>query len=164
MKIGYDTVATPLGELYVAVDETGVRKVAMTAEEWEAYAAELGGVPRDAEMCSEAVRQLKEYFQGARREFDLPLSVHGTPFRKQVWAALCEIPYGEVRSYGQIAERIGKPKGPRAIGQANRNNPLPILIPCHRVIGKNGDLVGYAGPRTDLKSVLLELEGVLPAK
>lgn len=164
MKIGYDTVATPLGDLYVAVDESGVRKVAMSSAEWEAYAAEQGEVPRDEAMCSEAVRQLKEYFQGERREFDLPLSVHGTPFRKQVWAALCEIPYGETRSYAQIAERIGKPKGPRAIGQANRNNPLPILIPCHRVIGKNGDLVGYAGPRTDLKSVLLELEGVLPAK
>ncbi|TCP52825.1 methylated-DNA-[protein]-cysteine S-methyltransferase [Tumebacillus sp. BK434] len=164
MKISYDTVDTPLGELYVAVDEAGVCKVALSAAEWEAYAAERGGVPRDTVRCSEAVWQLREYFQGERREFDLPLSVHGTPFRQQVWAALCEIPYGEVRSYVQIAERIGKPKGPRAIGQANRHNPLPILIPCHRVIGKNGSLVGYAGPRTDLKSVLLELEGVLPAR
>ncbi|ASS75958.1 cysteine methyltransferase [Tumebacillus algifaecis] len=162
MKIGYDTVSTPFGEIFVALDEAGVRKVALSEADWAAFCAEWGTVTHDPQLCAQAVCQLNEYFRGERRAFDLPLSMHGTPFRKQVWAALCDIPYGEVRSYGQIAEAVGKPKAPRAIGQANRNNPLPILIPCHRVIGKTGALVGYAGPRTDIKTILLQLENALP--
>jgi methylated-DNA-[protein]-cysteine S-methyltransferase len=162
MKIGYDRMSTPLGDIYVVVDEAGVRKVALCEADWKEYSAKLGEVPRDPKLCQEAVKQLREYFQGERREFDLPLSVQGTPFRRQVWEALCSIPYGEVRSYAEIAKQVGKPNGPRAIGQANRANPLPILIPCHRVIGKNGDLTGYAGTRTDIKKELLQLEGAWP--
>jgi methylated-DNA-[protein]-cysteine S-methyltransferase len=162
MKIGYDFLDTPIGRVYVAVDEQGVRKVAMGEEDWQEYRAEFGEAVHDPERCAEAVRQIREYFAGERTKFDLPLSIIGTPFRQQVWRQLQEIPYGEVRSYQDIAVAIGKLKGMRAIGQANRNNPLPILIPCHRVIGKSGDLVGYAGTRTDLKMTLLSLEGALP--
>jgi methylated-DNA-[protein]-cysteine S-methyltransferase len=104
---------------------------------------------------------LDEYFAGNRKQFDLPLSIEGTDFRKKVWKALLTIPYGEVRSYADVAEMIGNPKAVRAVGQANKANQLPIIIPCHRVIGKRGDLVGYAGNRTSFKERLLEAEGVL---
>lgn len=159
--MGYDVYDSPIGRIYVIADEIGVRKVAMTEEEWETDVTELGGVKRNQDLCRVAIRQLDEYFRGERREFDVPLSIEGTEFRKRVWEELRTIPYGEVRSYVDIAKAIGKPKGPRAVGQANRANPLPIFIPCHRVIGKNGDLVGYAGTRTDIKSILLQLEGAL---
>jgi methylated-DNA-[protein]-cysteine S-methyltransferase len=163
MKIGYDVLDTPIGRIYVAVDEQGVRKVALSEEEWEAYRADLDDAVHDPARCAAVLEQIREYFAGERRAFDLPLSIIGTPFRQQVWEQLRHIPYGEVCSYQDIAVAIGNPKAVRAIGQANRNNPLPIVIPCHRVIGKGGDLVGYAGTRTDLKTTLLELEGSLPA-
>ena len=101
--------------------------------------------------------QLTEYFSGARAEFDVPLAPSGTPFQQLVWKELRRIPYGEVRTYGQIAAAIGHPKAARAVGQAANRNPLWILIPCHRVVGKNGNLTGYAGGLT-MKQTLLELE------
>ena len=91
-------------------------------------------------LIKSAAAQLREYFSGRRRQFDLPLAPKGTPFQKKVWAALCEIPYGETRTYGQIAEKVGNPKASRAVGMANHNNPIMIVIPCHRVIGANGSL------------------------
>lgn len=104
-----------------------------------------------------AFEELEEYFLGRRREFDLPLSPDGTEFQKRVWAALREIPYGETRSYSEIAGQVGNPKAVRAVGMANHRNPIAIMIPCHRVIGKNGSLTGYAGG-LDLKERLLKLE------
>jgi methylated-DNA-[protein]-cysteine S-methyltransferase len=108
-------------------------------------------------LLREAERQLRAYFAGELRQFDLPLDPQGTPFQQQVWAALREIPYGEVRSYGQIAAAIGNPKACRAVGMANHRNPLPILIPCHRVCGSDGSLTGYGGG-IERKKWLLELE------
>ena len=110
-------------------------------------------------LLLEAEKQLAEYFAGSRREFDLPLAPQGTAFQRKVWDALTEIPYGETRSYGEIAARIGNPKACRAVGMANNRNPLSILIPCHRVIGADGSLTGYAGgiPK---KLWLLRHEGV----
>lgn len=108
----------------------------------------------------EAVKQLNEYFSGERKTFDLPLDLIGTPFQLSVWSKLTEIPYGETRSYKQIATDIGSPKAVRAIGGANNKNPVPIIIPCHRVIGSNGSLVGYGGG-LEKKQYLLHLEGVL---
>ena len=102
-------------------------------------------------------RELAEYFSGERRAFDLPLSLEGTAFQRADWAALCEIPYGETRSYGQIAARLGNPKACRAVGMANHRNPVAVLVPCHRVVGKNGSLTGYAGG-LDVKEGLLALE------
>lgn len=106
----------------------------------------------------EAWRQLEEYFAGQRREFDLPLSPAGTAFQQKVWAALRAIPYGGTASYGEIAARVGNPQARRAVGMANNRNPLPILIPCHRVLGADGSLTGYAGG-LEVKRFLLALEG-----
>lgn len=109
-------------------------------------------------LLQEAARQLAAYFAGKLRRFELPLRPAGTPFQQRVWAALCEIPYGEVRSYGAIAARIGSPKAARAVGRANHGNPLPIVIPCHRVIGASGALTGYGGG-LPIKEYLLRIEG-----
>lgn len=103
------------------------------------------------------VRELQEYFQGSRRQFTVPLDLRGTPFQLSVWAALSEIPYGQTRTYAQIAQRIGKPRAVRAVGAANGCNPVAIVVPCHRVIGKDGSLVGYSGG-LDIKEDLLQLE------
>ena len=108
-------------------------------------------------LHKEASKQLKEYFNGIRKAFDLPLDLQGTPFQLRVWKALQEIPYGETRSYKNIAVIIESPKAFRAIGHANNQNPIPIIVPCHRVIGINGDLVGYGGG-LDIKKNLLEIE------
>ena len=102
-------------------------------------------------------RQLEEYFAGKRKQFDLPLSLRGTEFQRQVWAALRDIPYGETRSYGQIAQAVGRPKAVRAVGMANHNNPISIIVPCHRVVGADGSLTGYGGGLEN-KKFLLALE------
>lgn len=108
--------------------------------------------------CSKLVKkQLKEYFKGKRQTFDVPISFHGTPFQESVWAELQKIPFGETRSYQQIAEAVGSPRAVRAVGNANNRNPICIIIPCHRVIGKNNQLVGYAGGIVR-KQALLEYE------
>jgi methylated-DNA-[protein]-cysteine S-methyltransferase len=104
-----------------------------------------------------AKQQLSEYFRGARRSFDLPLKPEGTVFRTKCWQALLGIPYGETISYGELARRIGRPKAARAVGQANHDNPIPIFIPCHRVIGTDGSLVGFGGGLS-IKEFLLRLE------
>ena len=111
-------------------------------------------------MALESREELLEYFQGKRKNFDLPLESGGTPFQRRVWAELAAIPYGTVVTYGELARRVGLPKGARAVGQANHRNPLPIFLPCHRVVGANGALTGYAGG-LDLKTQLLRLEGIL---
>lgn len=115
------------------------------------------GLIEDKEHLADIIRQFQEYFRGERRDFIFPLHRIGTHFQRKVWDALLEIPYGETRSYSDIAERIGSPKGQRAVGSANNKNPLGIVVPCHRVIGKNGNLIGYAGG-LGIKTMLLELE------
>lgn len=111
----------------------------------------------ETELLKEAIKQLNEYLDGKRSSFDLQLEPKGTEFQKKVWNALKEIPYGETRNYGEIAKIIGNEKASRAVGMANNKNPIAIIVPCHRVIGANGKLVGYAGG-LDLKGKLLELE------
>ena len=108
-------------------------------------------------LLLEAKKQVLEYFAGLRRGFDLPLAPPGTPFQQKVWQALCAIPYGQTRSYGQIAAQIGNPKAGRAVGGANHRNPISLIQPCHRVIGANGRLTGYGGG-LDKKEALLALE------
>ena len=115
------------------------------------------GIKQETPLINEAYRQLSEYLLGERKRFDLPLNPQGTVFQQQVWKALCDIPYGETRSYKQIAEAIGNPKAVRAVGMANNRNPLLIVVPCHRVIGANGKLVGYAAG-IEKKEFLLKLE------
>lgn len=108
-------------------------------------------------LLERASRQLEEYFAGKRKRFDLPLSLWGTEFQRQVWAALRDIPYGETRSYGQIAQAVGRPKAVRAVGMANHRNPISIIVPCHRVVGADGSLIGYGGGLEN-KKFLLALE------
>lgn len=111
----------------------------------------------ETELINNAGKQLLDYLDGLRTTFDLPLNPNGTVFQKKVWNALCNIPYGETRSYKQVAEAVGNNKASRAVGMANNKNPIMIVIPCHRVIGSNGSLVGYAGG-LDIKEKLLFLE------
>ena len=111
----------------------------------------------DPTPFTEVIRQLDEYFSGQRTEFDLPMNLVGTPFQRTVWAALREIPYGETWSYGQLAERIGRPGAARAVGLANGRNPIGIIVPCHRVVGASGDLTGYGGG-LERKQHLLDFE------
>ena len=114
-------------------------------------------IDRETEVLVRAYTQLQEYFAGERKTFDLPVRLSGTPFQQSVWQALQRIPYGETRSYRDIAEAIGNPKAVRAVGSANNRNPLFIIIPCHRVIGSDGSLVGYGGGLA-MKQFLLDLE------
>lgn len=114
----------------------------------------------ETELSKRTQEQLAQYFAGKRKTFELPVFYRGTPFRQRVWDALCTIPYGQTRSYQDIAGLIGSPKAVRAVGQANHDNPLLILVPCHRVIRKNGDIHGYACGDA-VKEFLLKLEGAL---
>jgi methylated-DNA-[protein]-cysteine S-methyltransferase len=114
-------------------------------------------VPQDDAVLREAMRQLDDYFADARRAFDLPLAARGTAFQRRVWQELGRIPFGETRSYGEVAERLGNPKAMRAVGAANGRNPIAIIVPCHRVIGASGALTGFGGGLAR-KAYLLELE------
>ena len=148
-----DTLETPLGTLTIAVDHGG------RLEAIEFPNRPLQG-QCDPGRCSAVRRQLEEYFRGQRQKFNLPLAPSGTAFQQRVWRALQDIPYGQTESYGDLARRLGKPKASRAVGSANGANPIPIVIPCHRVIASNGGLGGYAGGLA-LKRQLLKLEGAL---
>lgn len=143
-----------------AVYETTMGAMTLTWEEEGLTGLFPGGVP-DMEgrsgFSDRVVCELEEYLAGERKGFDLPLCPRGTPFQKKVWQALQSIPYGQTCSYGEIAAQIGQPRACRAVGMANHRNPILILIPCHRVVGKNGSLTGYAAG-LELKQRLLELE------
>lgn len=145
---------TPLCKVYISESGSGVDGL---------YFGEYDGhcevLEKETNIIQKAFSQLDEYFNGSRISFDLPLDASGTVFQKSVWQALLNIPYGETRSYKEIAEIVGVPKGYRAVGMANNKNPIGIFIPCHRVVGHNGNLVGYAGGLA-LKQFLLELEKV----
>lgn len=142
-------IKTPIGPLTLEADENAVTAIRFGA----------GGAQDASPLLDAAEAQLREYFAGARRTFDLPLAPHGTAFQRRVWAALRTIPYGETRTYGELAAAIDSPNASRAVGMANHRNPIPIIIPCHRVIGANGTLTGYAGG-LEIKRRLLALEGI----
>lgn len=159
MQWVYDSYQAPFGTIHILMDQTGLTRVAMTVDQWNNLNAKLGEIRRDQEYCRQAITELDEYFRGNRRNFSVPLSTQGPPFSEQVWWELLRIPFGETRSYGDIARAIGRPNSCRAVGQANRRNPLPIFIPCHRVIGKDGGLTGYMGKQgLRIKEYLLEME------
>ena len=151
----YCYVDTPVGELLLAGEDDALQVIGFPR----------GSMRREPESdwifnekrLAEARRQLQEYFDGSRTDFDLPLKLTGTEFQVSVLRALQEIPYGETVSYGEIAKRIGRPRAVRAVGAANGRNPLPIVVPCHRVIGSTGDLTGFGGG-LDTKEALLRLE------
>ena len=149
----YTTLTTPIGELLLTADDDG----ALTAVDLPNRHRDTAGLERDDELLAGARRQLTEYFAGERTTFDLPLRPHGAPFQLRVWEALLRIPYGETASYGEVARELGHPTAARAVGAANGRNPLAIVVPCHRVIGSDGTLTGYAGG-LECKRALLDLE------
>ncbi len=161
MILLYAVLPTPIGQLYITTDGSYVTGVFIGDEDFQEWKEKVEkDVVRkdDYPLLMEACLQLQEYFQKKRTSFQLPLFYSGTKFQQSVWSELQKIPYGETRSYQFIAEKIGNKKAVRAVGQANRANHIPIIIPCHRVIGKNGKLTGYAGSRTEIKEYLLKLE------
>lgn len=144
-------IDTPLGNMSLTADETGICGL-------DLHGSEAADIPvKETAVLKTAKIQLEEYFLGKRKEFDVPLSLEGTKFQVSVWNALCTIPYGELRSYKQIAELVNCPKGFRAVGMANHVNPVSIIVPCHRVVGSDGSMTGYGGG-LDMKKYLLELE------
>lgn len=167
-KVYYSEVDTEIGILTVAKTDNGVCWINFGSNEdtlyqlkaWTKRWLNTDQLTKSDNELSEVKNQLIDYFTGKRKVFDLSLDIYGTSFQKLVWENLLNIPYGEVRSYKDIAAIINSPKSVRAVGGANQNNPLPIIMPCHRVIGSNGNLVGYAGG-IDVKRSLLELEGYI---
>ena len=149
--MGRETRTLPIGQLTVEDNGRAVTRIEFTGP------ADAGSDAPSA-LTRRAFEQLEAYCAGQLRTFDLPLEPQGTAFQKRVWAALCEIPYGQTRSYGEIARAVGCPGGARAVGMANNRNRIVIAIPCHRVIGANGALVGYSDG-LDVKAALLTLEG-----
>ena len=153
----YCYLQTPIGPLLIAGEPDAVRRIEFP-QNGEARRQPSGNwTETKGGVVGEAARQLKEYFAMQRTEFDLPLAPGGTEFQRAVWHQLQGIPYGETIAYGELARRVGNPKASRAVGAANGSNPIPIVIPCHRVIGSNGKLTGFGGG-LPIKKVLLSLE------
>jgi methylated-DNA-[protein]-cysteine S-methyltransferase len=155
-RVCYTHLTSPLGKLLLLSDGEKLTGIQFPGHQPKTLPAHW---KRDAAPFGEVVSQLRAYFAGELSDFDLPLAMQGSPFERKVWSALCKIPYGKTVSYGHIASKIGQPKACRAVGLANGKNPIPIIVPCHRVIGANGSLTGYGGG-LDLKRKLLRLEGV----
>jgi methylated-DNA-[protein]-cysteine S-methyltransferase len=153
----FDRFHSPIGALTVAADEHGVRHILFAENRHGAKGREHW--QHDPDAVAEPRRQLLEYLRGERRQFELTLAPIGTDFQLQVWHMLAQIPFGATWSYRQVAERIGRPTATRAVGAANGRNPLPIVLPCHRVIGNNGALTGFGGG-LPTKAALLRLEGI----
>jgi methylated-DNA-[protein]-cysteine S-methyltransferase len=155
MRLSYTYLESPIGILLLAGDASGLQQVLFSTDRRPA-----GPDPawqEDASALNEVARQVKAYFAGELEDFELSLSPQGTPFQQKVWSELQKIPYGETISYGELARRIGNANASRAVGLANGSNPIPIVIPCHRVIGSNGKLTGYGGG-LPIKEKLLALE------
>ena len=151
--MNYAYLETPIGTLLIAGDDA-LRIISFPNKSFQ---PDPSWTESKKGVVGEAIRQLKEYFAGKRSDFDLPVAPDGTPFQKKVWGQLQEIPYGATISYGELAKRVGNPQASRAVGAANGQNPIPIVIPCHRVIGANGKLTGFGGG-LPTKEALLGLE------
>jgi methylated-DNA-[protein]-cysteine S-methyltransferase len=159
MTIFYQKLETVMGTIHMAADEHNLLAVTYASGNWERIKKSLGQVQEQGnEITRKTITQLQEYLEKKRTQFDIPMTFTGTDFQKQTWQALLTIPYGETCSYSEQAERISRPKAVRAVGGANGLNPIGIIVPCHRVIGKSGNLTGYAGG-LKVKEFLLRLEG-----
>ena len=160
MTVFFRHIDSPIGRLLIAADDDGIRAVEFP-ENRHPVRREGEWREGDHPLLDEAARQLGEYFAGERRGFDLPLAPRGTEFQRKVWLALRGIPFGQTWSYAQLAKSIDNMQAMRAVGAANGRNPIPIIVPCHRVIGANGTLTGFGGG-LPTKEFLLRLEGALP--
>ncbi len=163
--VSVTAVDTPVGKLWVAVSEKGVVRLALPtsaqqARFWAWIARHYPEAKEEERRTTGVQKELDEYFAGKRRGFSLSFDLQGTVFQRAVWSALTQIPYGQTATYATLAKSIDRPRAVRAVGAANGANPIPIIIPCHRVIGTDGSLTGYAGGLS-LKRWLLELEGAL---
>ncbi|MDQ8705606.1 methylated-DNA--[protein]-cysteine S-methyltransferase [Streptomyces sp. LHD-70] len=159
MTTTHALVDSPYGPLTLVAADGALSGLYMTDQRHRPPEENFGvRVAPDEDPFAETVRQLTEYFAGERHSFDLPLRLAGTPFQRRVWEGLLTIPYGETRTYGELAAELGKPNASRAVGLANGKNPVGIVVPCHRVVGANGSLTGYGGG-LDRKRGLLDLEG-----
>jgi methylated-DNA-[protein]-cysteine S-methyltransferase len=159
MAYAFTTMASPVGELTLVASEKGLAAILWENDDPSRVKLQPRAREDDHPLLMEAGLQLAAYFAGERTRFELPLDFHGTDFQKRVWDALLAIPFGETRSYAQIARAIGSPTALRAVGAANGRNPISIVAPCHRVIGTSGALTGFAGG-LDAKRHLLRLEGI----
>jgi methylated-DNA-[protein]-cysteine S-methyltransferase len=159
MTIRYREIKSPVGNLLLLAEGDGLREIRFLGK--KKTEPEAGWKrDRNGEPLDTVSRQLKEYFAGARREFDLPLAPQGTDFQLRVWNQLRKIPFGKTISYGELARRVGNPAASRAVGAANGRNPISIVVPCHRVIGSDGSLTGFGGG-LDVKRELLKLENAI---
>lgn len=159
MTICYATIASPIGPLMLTADSAGLTALYFSQGKMSKQRPDPSWL-KDSSPFQQAANQLDEYFAGQRQQFDLPLHLQTSPFQQRVLAALQTIPFGQTRTYKQIAQAIGSPKAMRAVGLANGNNPLAIFIPCHRVVGSDGSLTGFGGG-LDAKRYLLALEGAI---
>src|SRR5271165_3831772 len=157
-KYVYKTISSPLGWLKLVASEKGLAAILWENDDPRRVHLEPTHEDNKHPVLLQAERQLSEYFAGKRKSFSLALDFKGTDFQRKVWRALLEIPFGETRSYGQLAKQLGNPKAGRAVGAANGRNPIAIIAPCHRVIGASGRLIGFAGG-LEAKARLLSLEG-----
>ena len=160
VDVRYDVFDSPIGELHAASTERGLCRISYWGEGWEEQLARQFGVRVLRAPLDDVRRELDEYFEGKRHEFDLPLDLRVAPFHEAVLRELALVPYGSTETYGSLAKRVGRPSAARAVGTVMNRNPIPIVLPCHRVVGANGSLVGYAGG-LDVKRRLLQLEGAL---
>lgn len=158
MNLFYKEIHSPVGKLKLIASDRALVAILWDKEKPSRVQLDKPEQSDTNPILLEAETQLNEYFKGARKTFDLPLQASGTAFQTQVWNALKKIPFGQTKSYGEIAREIGLPKASRAVGAANGRNPLSIIVPCHRVIGQNGKLTGFAGGLSK-KEILLKLEG-----
>ena len=162
VDVRYDAVESPVGELLVAATDRGLCRIWFDPEGQEEELARLFGLRVLRSPLDDVRRELDEYFDGTRREFDLPLDLRVAAFHEQVLRELALVPYGITTTYGALAGKVGRPRAARAVGTVMNRNPIPIVLPCHRVLGSNGSLTGYAGG-LDMKLKLLQLEGAILA-
>ena len=162
VDVRYDVVASPVGDLFLASTPRGLCRISYTVEGTEDELARIFGARVLRIPLDDARRELDEYFGGRRRSFDLPLDLRVGGFYADVLGELARVPYGQTDTYGHLAAKVGRPKAARAVGTVMNRNPIPIVLPCHRILGANGSLTGYGGG-LDVKRALLELEGVILA-
>jgi methylated-DNA-[protein]-cysteine S-methyltransferase len=160
VDVRYDVVASPVGDLHVAATGRGLCRISYQGDDLEDRLAHGFGVRVLRSPLDEVRRELDEYFEGRRREFDLPLDLRVAEFPAAVLHELARVPYGQTDTYGKLAARAGRPRAARAVGTIMNRNPIPIVLPCHRIVGANGALTGYAGG-LEVKRRLLELEGAM---
>jgi methylated-DNA-[protein]-cysteine S-methyltransferase len=160
VDVRYDVTESPVGDLFIASTDRGLCRISYNPEGRDEELVRTFGVRVLRMPLDDVRRELDEYFEGRRREFDLPLDLRVAPFHEAVLHELARVPYGHTETYGALAAKVGRPKAARAVGTVMNRNPIPIVLPCHRVVGANGSLTGYAGG-LHVKRALLELEGAM---